>query len=105
MAQHLDTLQELRAPIRSLRHAVPATWAGFTDLHDAAMAEGEVLTRLKEAVALAVGAAAQLRDGRPHDRRVRRLRHRRPPDGRPPGLAPVTGRLRRSPPSGHRPAT
>jgi AhpD family alkylhydroperoxidase len=54
MARHLDTLQELRAPTRSLRHAIPATWGGFTDLHDTAMAEGEVPTRLKEAAALAI---------------------------------------------------
>jgi AhpD family alkylhydroperoxidase len=54
MARHVDTLQELRAPTRSLRHAIPATWAGFTSLHDAAMADGEVPARLKEAVALAI---------------------------------------------------
>lgn len=54
MARHADTLQELRAPTRSLRHAIPATWAGFTTLHDAAMAEGEVPARLKEAAALAI---------------------------------------------------
>ena len=54
MARHADTLQELRAPTRSLRHAIPATWAGFTSLHDAAMAEGDVPARLKEATALAI---------------------------------------------------
>jgi AhpD family alkylhydroperoxidase len=54
MARHVDTMQDLRAPTRSLRHAIPATWAGFTTLHDAAMADGEVPTRLKEAAALAI---------------------------------------------------
>lgn len=54
MAHHQEILQELRAPTRSLRHAIPATWAGFTSLHDAAMADGEVPTRLKEAAALAI---------------------------------------------------
>jgi AhpD family alkylhydroperoxidase len=54
MARHGETLRELRVPTRSLRHAIPETWAGFVGLHDAAMAEGEVPTRLKEAVALAI---------------------------------------------------
>jgi AhpD family alkylhydroperoxidase len=54
MAGHADMLQELRKPTRSLRHAIPATWAGFTSLHDAAMADGDVPTRLKEAAALAI---------------------------------------------------
>jgi AhpD family alkylhydroperoxidase len=54
MARHLHTLQELRAPTRALHHAIPATWVGFTGLHDAAIADGEVPTPLKEAAALAV---------------------------------------------------
>jgi AhpD family alkylhydroperoxidase len=54
MASHGETLRELREPTRSLRHAIPETWAGFVGLHKAAMAEGEVPTRLKEAVALAI---------------------------------------------------
>ena len=54
MARHGETLRELRGPTRSLRHAIPETWAGFVGLHDAAMAEGEVPARLKEAVALAI---------------------------------------------------
>jgi AhpD family alkylhydroperoxidase len=54
MARHVDTLQELRAPTRSLRHAIPETWVGFTSLHDAAMTAGELPTRLKEAAALAI---------------------------------------------------
>lgn len=59
MPQYHDTLQELRQPTRSLRHAVPDTWASFLALHDAAMAEGEVPTRLKEATALAISVARQ----------------------------------------------
>jgi AhpD family alkylhydroperoxidase len=54
MARHGETMRELREPTRSLRHAIPETWAGFVGLHDAAMAEGEVPIRLKEAVALAI---------------------------------------------------
>lgn len=54
MGRHSDTIQELREPTRSLRHAIGEPWAGFVHLHDAAMAEGEVPTRLKEAAALAL---------------------------------------------------
>ena len=54
MARHGETLRELREPTRALRHAIPDTWAGFVGLHDAAMADGEGPTRLKEAVALAI---------------------------------------------------
>jgi AhpD family alkylhydroperoxidase len=54
MAHYHDLLNELREPTRSLRHNIPDTWAGFVALHDAAMGEGEVPRRLKEAVALAL---------------------------------------------------
>lgn len=54
MTGHAETLRELRAPTRSLRHAIPQTWAGFVGLHDAAMAEGELPTAVKEAAALAI---------------------------------------------------
>jgi AhpD family alkylhydroperoxidase len=49
-----QVLTELRQPTSSLRHAIPTAWAGFIALHDGAMAEGEVPTRIKEAVALAI---------------------------------------------------
>jgi AhpD family alkylhydroperoxidase len=54
MAHYDETLRELREPTRSLRHAVPDTWSGFLALHDAAMADGELPARLKEATALAI---------------------------------------------------
>lgn len=54
MDRHQTVLQDLREPTRSLRHAIPDTWAGFQALHGAAMAEGRVPTRLKEAAALAI---------------------------------------------------
>lgn len=59
MEHHHEVLQDLREPTRSLRHAIPETWAGFLSLHGAAMAEGEVPTRLKEAAALAISAVKQ----------------------------------------------
>lgn len=57
MGHHHDVLQELREPTKSLRRAIPETWAGFAALHDKAMADGEVPARLKEAAALAISAA------------------------------------------------
>lgn len=57
MGHHADVLQDLREPTKSLRRAIPDTWAGFTSLHGAAMADGEVPARLKEAAALAISVA------------------------------------------------
>lgn len=57
MGHHHEVLQDLREPTRSLRHAIPGTWAGFQALHGAAVAEGEVPARLKEATALAISVA------------------------------------------------
>lgn len=49
-----DILAELRAPTRSLRHAIPGSWGAFLGLHDAAMEDGAVSRTVKEAVALAI---------------------------------------------------
>ena len=57
MCRHHDVLQTLREPTKSLRNAIPGTWAGFVALHDAAMADGDVPRRLKEAAALAISVA------------------------------------------------
>jgi AhpD family alkylhydroperoxidase len=54
MARHGEMLRELREPTKDLRHAISDTWAGFVRLHDAAMAEGAVPARLKEAMSLAI---------------------------------------------------
>ena len=57
MPANADMLQALRAPTRSLRHAIPETWAGFTALHEHAMADGEVPRHVKEMTALAIAVA------------------------------------------------
>jgi AhpD family alkylhydroperoxidase len=49
-----NLLGELRGPSKSLRRAIPETWAGFLDTHQAAMGEGAVSAALKEATALAI---------------------------------------------------
>jgi AhpD family alkylhydroperoxidase len=51
---HHQVIADLRGPTTSLRQAIPETWAGFGHLHDRAMAEGVVPTRLKELTALVV---------------------------------------------------
>ena len=56
---HEELLQDLREPMKSLRRAIPDVWAGFMSLHDAAVADGAVPTRLKEAAALAISVAKQ----------------------------------------------
>jgi AhpD family alkylhydroperoxidase len=55
MEHYHEVLDDLRAPTSSLRHAIPDTWAGFVALHGAAVADGEVPARLKEAVAMVIG--------------------------------------------------
>lgn len=54
MGRHQDVLDDLREPTRSLRHAIPETWAGFLALHEAAVADGKLPRAVKEAVALAL---------------------------------------------------
>jgi len=57
MPRHSEVLAELREPTKSLRHAIPEVWSGFLSLHEAAMTDGAVPTRLKEATALAISVA------------------------------------------------
>jgi AhpD family alkylhydroperoxidase len=47
-------LDELRTPTRQLRAAIPDVWSAFQTVHRAAMADGAVPVRLKEAAALAI---------------------------------------------------
>jgi AhpD family alkylhydroperoxidase len=54
MEHYHQLLADLHEPTQGLRNAIPETWAGFASLHRAAVAEGAVPTRLKEAVALAM---------------------------------------------------
>lgn len=56
MDHNHQVLSDLREPTKSLRDAIPDVWAGFLALHDAAMADGVVPARLKEAAALAMAA-------------------------------------------------
>jgi AhpD family alkylhydroperoxidase len=57
MNRHHEVLRDLREPTRSLRHEIDDAWGAFVALHGAAMAEGVVPTRIKEATALAISVA------------------------------------------------
>lgn len=57
MAHHHQVADDLRQPTRDLRRAIPDTWAGFTVLHGAAMADGALPTRIKELMALVIGVS------------------------------------------------
>ena len=59
MGHYAELLNELHEPTRSLRHAIPETWAGFVSTHQAAMADGAVPSRLKEAAALAISVVTR----------------------------------------------
>ncbi len=57
MGRFQDVIHDLRQPTRDLRAAIPGPWAGFSDLHEAAMADGVLPGRFKELMALAIAVA------------------------------------------------
>ncbi len=59
MGQYADVANDLRAPTRALRKAIPDTWAGFGALHQAAVADGALPTKVKEMMALAIAVVKQ----------------------------------------------
>jgi AhpD family alkylhydroperoxidase len=59
MGHYHDVAAELREPTRALRKAIPETWAGFGQLHQAAVADGAIPGRLKEVMALAIAVVKQ----------------------------------------------
>jgi AhpD family alkylhydroperoxidase len=54
MGHHGDVIADLAEPTRSLREASPEVWAGFADLHKAAVADGVLPARIKELIALSI---------------------------------------------------
>ncbi|MDA8291090.1 MAG: carboxymuconolactone decarboxylase family protein [Actinomycetota bacterium] len=59
MTTNTELIAELREPTRSLRRAAPDAWAGFGQLHDAALSDGALPARVKELVALVVSVVKQ----------------------------------------------
>ncbi len=59
MTHSHDLIAELRQPSRELRNAIPEAWAGFSALHEKALAPGRIPAHLKELVALAIAVSKQ----------------------------------------------
>jgi AhpD family alkylhydroperoxidase len=51
--------EDLRIPTRDLRHAIPDVYAGYKQLHDAALADGVLDARTKELIALAIAVSKE----------------------------------------------
>lgn len=50
-----DVLDALRPQHRALRQAIPGVYSAFNEMSSAALAEGELSTKFKELIALAIG--------------------------------------------------
>jgi AhpD family alkylhydroperoxidase len=57
MAHYADVISELSEPTRSLRDASPEVWAGFGQLHKAAVADGALSAKVKELMAMTIAVA------------------------------------------------
>lgn len=59
MTHYAEVIADLSEPTKSLREASPDVWAGFSHLHNAAMADGALSTKTKELIALAIAVVKQ----------------------------------------------
>jgi AhpD family alkylhydroperoxidase len=50
---------ELHVPTRELRHAIPQVYAGYRELHDAALGPGVLDVKTKELIALAIAVSKE----------------------------------------------
>ena len=57
MGHYAEVISKLSEPTRSLRDASPEVWAGFGQLHKAAVADGVLPAKVKELMALAIAVA------------------------------------------------
>jgi AhpD family alkylhydroperoxidase len=57
MGHYADVISELSEPTRALRDASPEVWAGFGQLHKAAVGDGALTAKVKELMALAIAVA------------------------------------------------
>ena len=51
--------EELRLPSRNLRHMIPQVYAGYRELHGAALAAGALDAKTKELIALAIAVSKE----------------------------------------------
>ncbi len=56
MGHYDEVAKALRTPTRELRREIPDTWAGFAQLHSAAMDDGALPRATKEIIALTIAA-------------------------------------------------
>ena len=61
MDHYSDVIADLAEPTKSLREASPDTWAGFAQLHKAAVADGALSARVKELMALSIRGGQAVR--------------------------------------------
>ena len=54
MGHYHDALQEIRKPSQELRDLIPEVYAGFTETHRAAYADGALPGAVKELMAIAI---------------------------------------------------
>lgn len=54
-----DVLDDIKPHTRSLRERIPDVYAGFAQMHKASVAPGELDTKTKELIALAIGVSKQ----------------------------------------------
>jgi AhpD family alkylhydroperoxidase len=59
MGHFTEVIEDLNEPTRSLRRSAPEAWAGFTKLHEAAVADGALPAKVKELMALAIAVVSQ----------------------------------------------
>ena len=59
MNDYRETISKLAEPTRALRDAIPDVWAGFSELHRAAVADGVLPARIKELMALTIAVVKQ----------------------------------------------
>jgi AhpD family alkylhydroperoxidase len=59
MSTAQEVLDELRTPTRELRKAARDAWAGFGQMHDAAMADGALSRKVKELMALVIAVSTE----------------------------------------------
>jgi AhpD family alkylhydroperoxidase len=59
MDHYSDVIADLSEPTKSLRDASPDAWAGFAQLHEAAVADGALSARVKELMALSIAVVKQ----------------------------------------------
>jgi AhpD family alkylhydroperoxidase len=59
MGHYTEVIDDLKHPTRALSRQMPDTWAGFSQLHNGAVADGALSGKVKELMALAIAVVKQ----------------------------------------------